>query len=287
MHRQDDSIAPLPYFFFIIYFFVSECNCNNHTLFCDDRDGTCIDCQDNTRGDHCEECSDGFYGFADRGTPTDCRPCLCPSASSPANFSSTCRLLNDGLTINCTACPKSHAGLQCESCADGFYGDPRNGVGCRSCDCNGNVDVNVTDFCDTTTGVCRDCVGDTDGDNCQVCATDFYGDAIVARNCAACECNSSGVVVGSACNGTTGQCGCLPNVVGRRCDACDADHWNFGSALGCEPCDCDPTGAVATDCDLFSGQCNCRPGVGGRRCDQCLSGYFNMSRSGCQGEEKE
>lgn len=35
----------------------------------------------------------------------------------------------------------------------------------------------------------------------------------------ACECNV-GYSVGTACNATTGQCYCLPGVIGEKCDHC-------------------------------------------------------------------
>ena len=42
------------------------CNCNNHgdpesEALCDQVNGTCTNCVDNTRGEHCEECREGFY----------------------------------------------------------------------------------------------------------------------------------------------------------------------------------------------------------------------------------
>ena len=52
------------------------CDCNGHSNTCDLETGVCSDCQDNTEGDHCESCQNGFYG-----DPTDgqsCQICPCP-----------------------------------------------------------------------------------------------------------------------------------------------------------------------------------------------------------------
>ena len=42
-----------------------ECSCNGHgdeTIgFCNSTTGVCF-CKDNTQGDHCEQCIDGYYG---------------------------------------------------------------------------------------------------------------------------------------------------------------------------------------------------------------------------------
>ena len=46
------------------------------------------------------------------------------------------------------------------------------------------------------------------------------------------------------CDRKTGQCLCLPNVKGRQCDACEANHWKIASGKGCERCDCDPMGSL-------------------------------------------
>ena len=44
------------------------------------------------------------------------------------------------------------------------------------------------------------------------------------------------------CDRVSGQCPCLPNVVGVNCDACAVDHWKHASGEGCADCGCDPLG---------------------------------------------
>ena len=35
------------------------------------------------------------------------------------------------------------------------------------------------------------------------------------------------------CNEDTGECDCAPNVIGERCDQCDADSYDYDDVLGC------------------------------------------------------
>lgn len=74
------------------------------------------------------------------------------------------------------------AGMRCQMCEDGYYGDPLGQSGaarpCARCDCNGNVDFNAVGICDHVTGRCLKCLGHTEGDQCQRCRRGFYGDAL-------------------------------------------------------------------------------------------------------------
>lgn len=54
------------------------------------------------------------------------------------------------------------------------------------------------------------------------------------------------------CDRFTGQCQCLPNVVGVRCDRCEENHWKIASGEGCEPCGCDEIGAYDNQCNPVS-----------------------------------
>ena len=52
----------------------------------------------------------------------------------------------------------------------------------------------------------------------------------------ACDCHSRGSEPTSSgvidCNLRDGQCPCLPNVIGRRCDQCEPGYWNLDSGIG-------------------------------------------------------
>lgn len=57
------------------------------------------------------------------------------------------------------------------------------GESCVPCDCSGNVDPSEAGHCDSVTGECLKCLGNTDGAHCERCADGFYGDAATAKNC--------------------------------------------------------------------------------------------------------
>ena len=67
-----------------------------------------------------------------------------------------------------------------------------------------------------------------------------------------CVCHILGtdIAVGP-CDRATGQCPCLPNVIGQSCDMCAAAHWKIASGEGCEACNCDSIGTAngVTQCN--------------------------------------
>lgn len=75
------------------------------------------------------------------------------------------------------------AGARCEECAPGYYGNPSQPGGrCQPCQCNNNIDMSDMDACDRRTGECRKCLYNTEGSNCNLCRSGYYGDA-ARRNC--------------------------------------------------------------------------------------------------------
>ena len=150
------------------------CQCYGHSDTCDPVTGKCV-CQDNTTGDNCERCIDGFYGNPTEGTKEDCKPC-------PCHFASRCILI--GEKVVCTDCPEGHVGDLCEECDDGYHGDPTGLLGdpttCQKCNCSGNIDVNAIGNCNPLTGDCLKCIYNTRNgplERCELCAVGFYGNA--------------------------------------------------------------------------------------------------------------
>ncbi|XP_006164208.1 laminin subunit alpha-1 [Tupaia chinensis] len=254
------------------------CECHGHATECDIH-GVCFGCAHNTTGDHCEQCLPGFYGVPSRGTPGDCQPCACPLAVASNNFSPTCHLDDEGEVV-CDQCAQGYSGTWCERCADGYYGNPAvPGESCVPCDCSGNVDPSEPGHCDSVTGECLKCIGNTDGAHCERCADGFYGDAVTAKNCRACQCHEQGSL-SAVCHHETGLCDCRPHVTGQQCDQCLHGYYGLDRGLGCLPCNCNTAGSMSDDC-TDEGQCRCVPGVAGKRCDRCSHGFYGYKDGGC------
>ncbi|XP_006868776.1 PREDICTED: laminin subunit alpha-1 [Chrysochloris asiatica] len=254
------------------------CECHGHATECDIH-GTCLACMHNTTGDHCEQCLPGFYGVPSQGTPGDCQPCACPLSTASNNFSPTCHI-DDGDEVRCDHCAPGYTGAWCERCADGYYGNPTvPGESCVPCNCSGNVDPLETGHCDSVTGECLKCIGNTAGAHCERCADGFYGDAVTAKNCRACECHETGSRSHN-CHQETGLCDCKAHVTGQQCDHCLNGYYGWSTGLGCLPCNCSTSGSLSDDC-TDEGQCHCVPGVAGERCDRCARGFYAYQDGGC------
>ena len=72
----------------------------------------------------------------------------------------------------------------CDSCIDGFFGDPSGSRGpktaCKKCNCNGNIDTNAVQNCNSETGDCLKCIYNTRNgpkNQCELCKVGYYGDA--------------------------------------------------------------------------------------------------------------
>jgi len=269
------------------------CKCNGHSQECDVNTGICKNCLHNTTGQHCEQCVEGYYGDSTRGTSLDCMICPCPLAMEGNNFATSCKSnslssisaqdpstetsLSLSSQFTCK-CKRGYTGPICEQCDKGYFGRPFVEKDyCKSCDCNGNVDLSVPGACDSITGRCLLCQNNTYGDHCEQCAPYHFGDAINAKNCKKCACSRCG---STKCDHETGICECKPNVQGQHCSECDANHWGFESCNGCRPCNCG-VGSTTPQCDSITGSCSCKNGVGGSLCDRCLPGFFNLTDQGC------
>lgn len=246
------------------------CQCNGNADTCDPLTGVCKDCKDNTAGDFCERCEDSYYGDPRVGIRIPCRPCLCPGGPDSGNqHADTCSFDPRTQEVYCN-CRAGYQPPSCDRCIDNYYGNPLDVGGmCEPCVCNNNIDPNIPGSCDGSTGECLKCLFNTQGFACESCVAGYYGDA-TKQECRQCVCNRIGTDAdGGVCDPVTGQCPCLPNVVGQGCGQCAPAHWDLASGTGCQACNCDPTGSLSLDCNQLDGQCACLDGRGGRTCGDC------------------
>lgn len=107
--------------------------------------GVCTACSHNTKGEHCDECADGYYGDPKLGSGSQCTACPCPDGpGSGRQFAESCRMENpisrddqfrgprpDMPVIVCE-CNGNYTGPHCDQCAPGYYGNPHEvGGGCQ------------------------------------------------------------------------------------------------------------------------------------------------------------
>ncbi|MGH0139022.1 UNVERIFIED_CONTAM: hypothetical protein FKN15_068153 [Acipenser sinensis] len=229
-----------------------SCQCDPQgslSTVCNPSGGQC-QCRPNVIGRNCDKCAPATYLFGPSG-------CRC---------------------------------ARCDDCAPGYYGNPEEVGGvCQPCQCNNNIDMLDSGSCDARTGICLKCLYHTEGGSCERCKLGYYGDALT-QTCRKCVCNYLGTVNDTCpssnechCDLNSGQCQCLPNVIGQNCDQCATDTWNLASGNGCEDCDCDETRSFGSSCNELTGQCVCKPGFGGRACNNCQELFWGDPAEECKG----
>ncbi|XP_072320975.1 usherin [Eucyclogobius newberryi] len=208
----------------------------------------------------------------------------------------------------CSCLPESHTeGNNCQRCALLFNDKPfKSGnqlqpMSCRPCQCYGHsyschyeaqVDDHPDDHYRGRGGVCDDCMHNTSGRNCEICASAFFkmegSDPSLVDVCQPCNCSTAGTVNGSEiCTQVGGQCPCKHAVTGRQCTDCLPGWYGLDSSnpTGCIQCNCSETGTMSDrglGCNELTGQCPCKPHVTGLSCDRCEFGYWNLSHpNGC------
>jgi len=90
-----------------------SCQCNGHSN-CTEKGKCNKPCQHNTQGDHCQRCTDGFFGNPVNGG--DCKKCECNGQGT----------LCDNKSGNCFCTTKGITGNHCEKCdtQNHYFGDP-------------------------------------------------------------------------------------------------------------------------------------------------------------------
>ncbi|KAG8439906.1 hypothetical protein GDO86_005899 [Hymenochirus boettgeri] len=265
------------------------CQCNGNSEKCDPTTGVCLDCKMFTNGNNCERCLDSYFGNPVLGQP--CRPCMCPeSYTSDRFFAHSC--LQDPATLDMVcSCLNGYTGANCDECSPGYYGNlDESGGRCLPCQCHKNIDTTDPEPCDRHTGECLKCLYNTYGTNCESCLPGYFGSPLL-QNCKKCVCNPLGTNVQDCsgyeeigecvCNKTTGQCPCLPDVIGTNCDRCASGYWGLAVKKGCEPCNCNTENSFGSQCNQFTGQCLCKPNYTGKNCDECEENYYGNPNAKC------
>ncbi|XP_062981457.1 usherin [Elgaria multicarinata webbii] len=246
------------------------CQCNIYgsmSDFCNPSTGQCS-CKKDVKGLHCDTCIDGFYGMDAFG----CKPCECQTAGSLSG--TVC----DPETGKCV-CKPNFGERQCGTCTDGYYKVQQNdSSACLPCNCDQAGTVNGSLLCDKSTGQCPCKMHVTDF-QCSQCMPQMYN--LTTQNllgCEICDCDPLGTLPGTACDQISGQCVCLPQRHGRRCNMCKPGFYvSLNSVNGCFPCLCHTTGSVDEVCNSFTGQCVCQDSsVAGMRCDHCRDYYYGF-----------
>ncbi|XP_013386515.1 usherin-like [Lingula anatina] len=257
----------------------SPCNCDplgSNDQYCDPTTGQCR-CKDNVVGKQCDRCSDGYYDFEG-----GCKPCGCDVQGTVPNT------MCDKVTGQCV-CKANVEGRSCDQCKEGFFDFGRDvSVGCSSCDCNLAGTLNSSSLCDKASGNCE-CKSNVQGRTCNQCRGNTWNLNLTNPDgCESCDCDVTGTQEGNekppnelTCDQNSGQCTCLSQRRGRRCEECESGWYiNNVPGGGCLNCDCHRQGAITgTVCNSVTGQCQCKAqgsGVTGRRCDTCQDKYYNF-----------
>ncbi|NXN39637.1 LAMB4 protein, partial [Rhinoptilus africanus] len=207
-----------------------RCNCNGHSDRCHFdmavyqasggvSGGVCEDCQDNTTGQHCEQCKRFFYQDPLRviSDPQACLPCNCDPGGTLHN--GICESGTDpvlGTVAGRCPCKENVEGVRCDKCRANYYrlssSDP---LGCQPCNCDpsGSLPFSV---CDPATGQCL-CQRFATGRRCEKCIVRYWGLGNSLYGCSPCNCDIGGSQ-NNLCSLKDGQCKCLPNIVSRQCN---------------------------------------------------------------------
>eukprot|EP01060_Flectonema_neradi_P021855 TRINITY_DN298_c0_g1_i7.p1 TRINITY_DN298_c0_g1~~TRINITY_DN298_c0_g1_i7.p1 ORF type:complete len:6169 (+),score=1117.83 TRINITY_DN298_c0_g1_i7:8252-26758(+) len=247
-----------------------HCNCTCSNFWQPHGTGplACSICPPEYGGDNCDQCAPGNTTDIDHG-------CLCTanwchnrgihSAQGPDCVCTKCEGGWGG--ARCEYCPPNFRGDNCDECAHGYFGNPKQGI-CTLCDASmcqhGSPTVVQSDTSDITKCTCGVCKGYWSGEMCDVCSSPLFNET---------------------CNGCKPGAYDFPN-----CVSCDSSHCNDhadGWSIVNDKCQCECSFPWTSDlCDvcppemeLKNGQCVCRENYFGfnraeqKRCMLCDESY--------------
>ncbi|KAL6491046.1 hypothetical protein MHYP_G00013910 [Metynnis hypsauchen] len=216
-------------------------------------------CRTNFAGMQCDQCATGYYGYP------ACRPCQC---SREGSREETCDLA----TGQCV-CRSGVTGQRCDRCIEGdqifpYCVAPSNE--CSSAGSEVSVKDPITDSCI--------CLPYVEGEECEHCKPLFWNlDQENPNGCVECMCEVRGTRSGvGECEEENGDCFCKPNICSRTCSTCKDGYFLLQKKnyFGCQGCQCDVGGAVASSCEESTGQCRCRKHMHGRTCSEPEPNFY-------------
>lgn len=146
----------------------SPCQCSNRSTSCHVSTGVCSNCQENSRGDHCEECEEGFYQSPDASA--GCLRCPCSEVTSTGS----CTIKSGESEPKCSQCKDGYTGPNCNQCENGYYNSDSI---CVKCQCHGHVDpIKTPKICKPESGECINCLHNTTGFRCENCLEGYVQD---------------------------------------------------------------------------------------------------------------
>lgn len=257
--REVDPIVTRRYYYSIKDISVGGmCICYGHAKACplntDTKKFSC-ECEHNTCGESCDRCCPGYnqqpWMAGTFLTRHVCEKCNCHNKAEECYFNQTVADLSLSLNVQgqnrgggvCINCHDNTAGINCQTCAAGFYRpaevnaeeeDPC--IPC-SCDPHGSISQScVPDSSQATplqpAGSCR-CKEGVGGLQCDRCVVGYMG----YPSCQRCNCSVEGSTNADPC---VTPCVCKENVKGGNCDRCKLGFFNLQgyNPRGCDKCSC-------------------------------------------------
>ncbi|XP_043313066.1 laminin subunit alpha-2 isoform X1 [Cervus canadensis] len=213
------------------------------------------ECEHNTCGDSCDQCCPGFHQKPWRAgtflTKSECEACNCHGKAEECYYDENVARRNLSLNIHgkyigggvCINCTRNTAGINCETCIDGFFRpkgvSPNYPRPCQPCHCDPVGSLNEVCVKDEkharrglAPGSCH-CKPGFRGVSCDRCARGYAG----YPDCKPCNCSGAGSTNEDPC---FGPCSCKENVEGGDCSRCKFGFFNLqeDNHKGCDECFC-------------------------------------------------
>ncbi|XP_053314949.1 laminin subunit alpha-2 isoform X2 [Spea bombifrons] len=263
-----DPIVTRRYFYSIKDISVGgRCVCYGHASTCPLNPATnksSCECEHNTCGNSCDRCCPLFnqkpWQAGTALSNNECEPCNCHWKAEECYYDQEIadrhlslnihgKYIGGGVCLNCT---ENTAGINCETCADGFYRPkgvlPTHSHPCRPCYCDpiGSIhNICVKDEKQVTRGMlpgfCH-CKPGYGGEKCDRCALGYIG----YPDCLPCNCSALGSANEDPC---LDPCVCKDNVEGISCDRCKHGFFNLQqeNPQGCDQCFCSGVSNICLD----------------------------------------